>query len=104
MAEAYASRGISYAELGRHEDAITNLDIAIQLKPDFAEAYTNRGIVSKMLGRHEDAIADYDKAIQLKPEFAEAYANRGTVYKMLGATRRCYHRLRQSDPTQSKYG
>ena len=63
--------------MGRYDDAITDYDKAIRLKPDFAEAYSNRGNTKEALGRHDDAIADHDEAIHLKPDFAEAYYNRG---------------------------
>ncbi len=83
-AEAYNNRGIAKAALGKHDDAIVDLDQALRLNPDFAEAYSNRGAAKAALGRHDDATADYDKAIHLKPDHADAYYNRGTAKRVLG--------------------
>ena len=74
---AYSNRGNAKAALERYDDAITDYDEAIRLKPDYAEAYSNRGIAKAALGRYDDAIADYDEAIYLKPDLAAAYYNRG---------------------------
>ena len=42
--EAYGNRGVAKAELGRHEEALTDFDKAIELNPDSADAYTNVGL------------------------------------------------------------
>ena len=59
-----ALASVSYLCLkeGRGERALSTLNKAINLKPDFDEAYNNRGAVKSFLGRHQDAIADYDNA------------------------------------------
>ena len=51
--------------LGRHEEAVADLDEAIRLQPHFAGAYITRGIVKNHLGRKEEAIADCKTAIGL---------------------------------------
>ena len=84
FAEAYSNRGVAKNNLGRHEEAIADLDEAIRLKPDSAEAYNNRGSAKSDLGRHEEAIADLDEAIRLQSHFAEAYNNRGNAKGNLG--------------------
>ena len=70
--------------LEQNEDAITDYDAALRLKPDLAEAYINRGIAKAALNRHGDAIADYDQAIRSTPDYAEAYCKRGTAKAALG--------------------
>ena len=69
---------------GMGEHALSALNKAIDLEPDFVEAYNNRGAAKNLLGRHQDAIADYDITIRLKSDYAEAYSNRGTAKNLLG--------------------
>ena len=83
---ASACFSIGYLRLDP-EDCISDYDLAILLKPDFAEAYSNRGAAKHELERHEDAIADYDEAIRLKPDFAAAYSNKGEAKAALGKHR-----------------
>ena len=66
------------------EEAIAELDQAIELDPDFASAFVNRGNAYFGLEQYEQAIADYDKAIALDPASAYAYANRGSAYAAVG--------------------
>ena len=80
----YFCRGKAKDELGRHEEAIKDYDMAIELEPDFATAYNNRGTAKDELGRHEEAIKDYNKAIELEPNDATAYNNRGSAKYELG--------------------
>ena len=87
---AYTSRGISNAELERHEVAIEDYDKAIQLKPDVAEAYSNRGDSNAELGQFDDAIVDFDKAIQLNPDLAERLLQPRSCEEQIGTLRRCH--------------
>ena len=82
--KALASVGYLCLKEDMGEDALSALNEAINLKPDFDEAYNNRGAVKNFLGKHQDAIADYDIAIRLKSDYAEAYSNRGTAKCLLG--------------------
>ena len=71
------NRGVAYAKLGNHSQAISDYDKAIEINPGNAEAYYNRGIEYDELGNHLQAISDYDSAIDINPSYAEAYYNRG---------------------------
>ena len=48
-----------------YEKAITDFDMAIQIKPDFADAYYARGVAKGNLGQPEKAEADIAKAKEL---------------------------------------
>jgi tetratricopeptide (TPR) repeat protein len=48
---------------GELERAITELDKAISIDPDYIEYYLNRGSVYRQLGNYESALNDFDKAI-----------------------------------------
>src|SRR6185295_4587705 len=49
-------------ELGRHEEAVEVLQIAVDVRPDLALAANNLGIALDALGRTEEAIANYARA------------------------------------------
>ena len=83
-AQDYFRRAYKNDDLGKHEEAIEDLNKAIELKPDYALAYNNRGIAYNNLGQYDRAIEDYDKAIELDPDYTYAYNNRGIAYNNLG--------------------
>ena len=80
----YNNRGLSYAELGKHEQAIANFEQAIHLDANDPAAYNNRGLSYAELGKHEQAIADYEQAIHLDANDPAAYNNRCLSYHKLG--------------------
>jgi predicted O-linked N-acetylglucosamine transferase (SPINDLY family) len=80
---AWSNKGVALYELKRYQEAITDYDKALTLKPDYAEAYSNKGATLNELKRYEEAIAHYDKALSLKPDYAEAYSNKGATLNEL---------------------
>jgi len=83
MASVHQIRGMAYYELGDLDQAITGLDQAIILKPDYASAYFNRGLAYHGKGDPARAIADFDQAIQLDPEFPEPHNGCGLSYSRM---------------------
>lgn len=82
LARVHYQRGLAFIALYKRPLAITDLDRAIALAPDFAPAYvaragarrTNSGDIENM----QRARADYDKAVALDPNSYEAVHFRGT--------------------------
>ncbi|MFH0797625.1 MAG: tetratricopeptide repeat protein [Candidatus Omnitrophota bacterium] len=72
--------GVTYAALGRYQEAIDAYKQAIRIKPDYAEAHYNLGVAYFKLGRCQEAIDAYKQAIRLKPDDAPEYNNLGNVY------------------------
>lgn len=62
-----------------YDDAIGDLNRAIELLPDFAYAYYNRANLYCLSGMLSEALEDYTHAIELNPLFGEAYYNRGLI-------------------------
>ena len=60
------------------EEAITHLDRAIRVAPDYAEAYLRRGMAKSDLRDWDGAFDDITRSIRLQPT-AAAYAYRGLV-------------------------
>jgi len=101
MAEAYFYRGRAYFEIIKDQQAIADLDRAIQLDPDHAEVHFIRGLIHYELENYEQAIADYDHAIAIDTKYAEAYGHRGETYRVLNNYQRAiqdFDRAIQLDP------
>ena len=83
-ADAWNEMGLSLDEEGRHLEARSYFDRAIELNPDDGDLWNNMGISLDSLGRHEEAIESYDKAIQLKPEDADIWYNKAESQQSSG--------------------
>lgn len=83
-AQAHCNRGLCFAGMGKHEDAIRDFDHAIMLAPDYMASYYNRGISLAETGQPEKAINDLTKAIELsKGSHAEIFIWRGLCFREL---------------------
>ena len=51
------NRGVAYAKLGNHRQAIQDYDRAIEINPKYADAYNNRGVAYGKLGDYRQAIS-----------------------------------------------
>jgi tetratricopeptide (TPR) repeat protein len=68
-----ALRGLAntYVQLKQYDQALTAINRAMELDPEFGGHYATRGIIYDRMGESELAIADYEKALVLYPEVAE---------------------------------
>lgn len=83
---AFALRGYIFIhKLMASQDAIADLNKAIELDPEYSTAYLLRGSTYLLTGNYERALIDFNKVIELDPEYSVAYLNRGIVYKRMGA-------------------
>lgn len=71
-----------------YDEAIADIDRAIELYPNFAEAYYNRANLMAISGKLPEAYDDYTRAIELEPNLGEAYYNRGLVQIFMKDTRK----------------
>jgi tetratricopeptide (TPR) repeat protein len=80
---AWNNRGKYYGfRLKDYDRALSDLNIAVQVDPDFANAYVNRGNTLGMLGQLDKAIEDYERAIAIKDDYFDAYLNLGITWSM----------------------
>ncbi|GAB61050.1 MAG: tetratricopeptide repeat protein [Candidatus Jettenia sp.] len=80
IANIYLNRSIIQKEQGNIENALKDVNRAIELHKNDAVAYCNRGVIYEKTGNVEHAIYDYNKSIDLNPDYAPAYYNRGSLY------------------------
>ncbi|MBD2198882.1 MULTISPECIES: tetratricopeptide repeat protein [Calothrix] len=76
-AREFFELGVNEIQHGDYQQAIANLNQAIQLQSDFHQAYSDRCLAYLHLQQYHQAIADCTVAINLSPTNAQAYLNRG---------------------------
>ena len=105
MRTAYNNLGIVLQKAGRMDDAVTNYQKAIRMKPDNAKTYYNLGIVFYEKKQFDDAITNFQKALRLNPEFADAYSGLGNSFKekgLLDEAVHFYQKALQADPDRAE--
>lgn len=75
--DAYFARGVLKGNMYNYEEALKDLDKAIELERYSARAYKYRGYLKSCLRRYEEAIKDFDRSVELDPQDAQAYEQRG---------------------------
>ena len=66
-------KGLMYARLDRHEEAVDEFKKALVKKPDNGEIYYSLGLSYLKLEKYENAEITFGKAIKLKPDYFDAY-------------------------------
>lgn len=75
----YNNRGGTYMSEKKYEQALADLNKAIELRPGYAEALNNRGVIFSGKKRNAEALNDLNKAIELQPDYPDALNNRGVI-------------------------
>ena len=83
-AETCLSRGFTYYDQGRWQEAIKAFERAAQVEPEYQLAYFALGITYSRLEFWEKALASFAKAVALSPHHAESYLGLGVAYTVLG--------------------
>jgi tetratricopeptide (TPR) repeat protein len=78
---AFINRGGAYQAKGDFDQAIADLNKALQLDPKSALAFSDRASIYRAKGDLDRTIADYDAAIAAQPKFAIAFLGRGEAYQ-----------------------
>ncbi len=78
-ADAHANLGAAYARLKRSDEAIRELEMALDLKPDDYEAQLSLGFAYKQQGDYKHAIEHLQKATELKPDNPQGWTNLGVA-------------------------
>jgi tetratricopeptide (TPR) repeat protein len=82
--EGFLSKGIALNRLKRHEEAIVQLDKALQFNPGHDRALVNKGISLHKLGRYAEANLSYDKALEINANSVLALYNKACALSLEG--------------------
>lgn len=82
LARAYTKRGDILGQANRFDEALVNLDKAIEIAPEMILSYKVRARLYLELGRVQEALADQSVLIEHEPT-AFNYRLRGFTYEML---------------------
>ncbi len=93
---AHNGLGLALGARGHIDEAISEFQEAIRLKPDFAKAHNNLGTALGMKGQNAEAISEFQEAIRLAPNFAEAHYNLGTVLFKTGRIDEAIEQFRET--------
>jgi tetratricopeptide (TPR) repeat protein len=81
---AHVWRGETLSTMGRHTEALAELDRARELDPTSLLVSDQRGWVLYMARRYDEAIEQIRKTIELEPRFAHAHCWLGKAYLQKG--------------------
>jgi len=95
-AEPRLRLAVARSVLGRHDDALADLDSALRLEPDLASAWAQKGATLRELGRDAEALAALDKAVGLDPGNAAAWYTRGRTLTALDRPAEAEQSLRKA--------
>lgn len=79
-AAMHANRGEALMATGRHFEARSEYERAVQLQPDLAEAWSRQGDADMALGRPAEARASFEQALARKPGLASAHLGLGGAH------------------------
>jgi Flp pilus assembly protein TadD len=86
---------------GAIDEAVSHVEIALALRPNYAEACNNLGLALASRGRIDEALGQYRKALELQPDYAEAHNNLGLLLAGRGQVDEAiehYRRALELDP------
>jgi len=69
----------SQAAAGNIDAAMSDVDGAIALKPDYAEAHYQRGLLLVLSGRADEARAEFEQVANINPRDSRAHNNLGCI-------------------------
>lgn len=84
--ELLTDRALALAALGRHAEALADLDRVLAGDPRRAEALVLRAAAKRRMERIAEAEADVARALALAPDNAEALLERGIIRQLRGDT------------------
>lgn len=84
LAHLYYNRGQAFSRLSEYQQALKDLDHALELDPNYAGTYSSRGGIYMRLKEYRQALDAYNRALELDPTSTSTYRFRGWVLYYLG--------------------
>lgn len=81
---AYYNLGLALMEKGELIEAVKELHMAVQLRPDFSRALDKYGVALFRLNRVQEAVKQFQKAFDVDPTYVEPHLNLGLAYMKQG--------------------
>ena len=91
--------------MGRNDEAIEKLEIALKYNPNYAETYEHLGQAYVTSNEYEKAVEAYSMAININPDVENYYVSRGLSYRILGELEKAMAdltRAHELDPENEK--
>ncbi|HLC34537.1 MAG TPA: tetratricopeptide repeat protein [Anaerolineales bacterium] len=79
LAPPHWYRGMAYFQLGDCASGLDEMELALELAPDYPLALADRGLMKACLGREGEAIADYIQALSRDPSLAKVHQRLGAA-------------------------
>ena len=80
----HGQRGVQLAKQGKLDEALTELETAIKLQPDYWQGHVNAAAVLVDQGKFDEAMARLKKVLEANPDRAHAYGSVGVVLARRG--------------------
>ena len=80
---AFNNWGYALNKLGKYEEAIEKLEIAIKINPKYDRPYNHLGVALTGLGEYKDAIEKFEISIALNAKRDDVYLNWGEALRKL---------------------
>jgi tetratricopeptide (TPR) repeat protein len=84
MSSVYAMRALAYSLKGQYQTAISDYDVAISMRPDFAVALNNRAWAYFRWGKASTGLPDVERSLQLSPTSPHSLDTRAHIKQELG--------------------
>ena len=89
--------GMALHQKGRHDEALVEVDKALDVKKRYIEAWANRAQILEAMERYEEAVESYDRAIDIHPGTVDLYQNKAILlYQKMDRKReglKCFQRV-----------
>src|SRR5882757_1821116 len=82
--ESALAKAVTHHLAGQSENALNDLEVAVEGGNKAAELFAARGYLQLELGRFEEAWKNYSKALELKPDDPQISFNSGVALQNLG--------------------
>ena len=83
-AQAHHLKGIAYANLGLHEEAVRNFDVSVSLDPEYPDTHCERGVSLFEAYRFSEALRALKSSAALDGSYARPHHFLSALYEHLG--------------------
>lgn len=95
-ADIYNDQAVAYLALNRPQQALADLNQALELNQADSRAYFNRACCHHQMGNWEASLKDYDRLLAVNPDYPQAFFNRAILHQQMGHTQAAIADLSQA--------